>query len=1117
MKITTISVDGFGQFHGAHLEPAAGLTVIRGVNEAGKTTLLAFVRAILFGFETDRYPALSGGRRGGWLDVEMQDGRQFRIERYGERGGGGTLKVFDHGGTNLGDGYLATLLQGVEKKVYRNIFAFGLEELTQFGALTDAEVAARIYGAGLGTGSVSGLDVENALRTQRDDLFKPGGQNPKINALLRALEEKDDELRGRDLPAEYGDAGRRLTDVETSLTAIGEHLASLAADRRARQRVVSGWATWLDLLHARADRQELGAVRAFPAPTLERLGRLETAADNAGQALGQVERVRDRAAADLASATLDEDALDRRADLDALIEASRVQAARWEERARTDRDLAAAGSRVENGVTQLGPDWTVERIESFDDSIAVHAEIDTRFRGLLDRATDAVASARRDLSATDGRIAEIAAQVEAATTRISELDAALGERPPHADRERGLREVEALVQRLEERRAAAADRPEHDLQLQRAALDQRARDARDLAAAIDAERNVRELLAGTLAPASAGTGQALRRWLGPLTVGALGLALAVVLAVGGAPAIAAIVAVAAVVVAVVWAALGGRPNRSPVEGMRRRLETQLEQAAHAISRTGETLGLGTAPSPDDVARLTTTFDEERRALDRELDRLERAEAAAREVAGLERRLADRATALGLPPAPTGVDLEVFGRQIATDREVDARRAGMLEQLAQLRITVEGLANRRIELATALADRTSESERAVGEWQTWLRAHDLEPDLDRETASRVVEAVSAAKAAVTALRTLEKRRDELAAEEALFLAQVAALARLLPEGRFDQGDPVGAVALLARRHATALAGERTRTELERALADRAAAADEARVACETATGALAASLASLDAPDVDALRTEVDRSVCAATLDEAVAAATRALTTLSGPGEALEAFETDLAAVSDIDLVRDDVTGLDEQLAALARERDALNQEAGALRNRRAEMERDAAATELRQRHADVKAQLEAAAERWTVLALAKDLLARSRAAYEEAHRPAVVQAAERHFTAWTDGRYRRIIAPLGSSIESVERSDGSRVSLAALSRGTSEQLYLALRFGLVERFVETSGESLPIVMGDILVNFDDDRAALAARSIESLAETCQIIYFTCHPNAPLRAGLEKSLARLEVR
>jgi len=71
------------------------LTVVRGPNEAGKTTFLAFTRAMLFGFESGRYPALSGGKRGGWLDVEMSDGRSFRIERYGERGGSGTLRVIE--------------------------------------------------------------------------------------------------------------------------------------------------------------------------------------------------------------------------------------------------------------------------------------------------------------------------------------------------------------------------------------------------------------------------------------------------------------------------------------------------------------------------------------------------------------------------------------------------------------------------------------------------------------------------------------------------------------------------------------------------------------------------------------------------------------------------------------------------------------------------------------------------------------------------------------------------------------------------------------------------------------------------------------------------------------
>jgi uncharacterized protein YhaN len=54
-------------------------------------------------------------------------------------------------------------------------------------------------------------------------------------------------------------------------------------------------------------------------------------------------------------------------------------------------------------------------------------------------------------------------------------------------------------------------------------------------------------------------------------------------------------------------------------------------------------------------------------------------------------------------------------------------------------------------------------------------------------------------------------------------------------------------------------------------------------------------------------------------------------------------------------------------------------------------------------------------------------------------------------------------------------------------------------------------------MDDILVNFDDDRAARAARSIESLSKVCQIIYFTCHPTTPLQAEVEKNLPRLEVQ
>jgi uncharacterized protein YhaN len=53
-------------------------------------------------------------------------------------------------------------------------------------------------------------------------------------------------------------------------------------------------------------------------------------------------------------------------------------------------------------------------------------------------------------------------------------------------------------------------------------------------------------------------------------------------------------------------------------------------------------------------------------------------------------------------------------------------------------------------------------------------------------------------------------------------------------------------------------------------------------------------------------------------------------------------------------------------------------------------------------------------------------------------------------------------------------------------------------------------------MDDILVNFDDERAARAARSIEELATRQQVMYFTCHPETPLRAASEIVLPRLRT-
>ena len=70
MRLKELFLDGFGHFQQRTFSLAEGrVTVFYGPNEAGKSTLLAFIRTVLFGFPAQHrdfhYPPLAGGRHGG--------------------------------------------------------------------------------------------------------------------------------------------------------------------------------------------------------------------------------------------------------------------------------------------------------------------------------------------------------------------------------------------------------------------------------------------------------------------------------------------------------------------------------------------------------------------------------------------------------------------------------------------------------------------------------------------------------------------------------------------------------------------------------------------------------------------------------------------------------------------------------------------------------------------------------------------------------------------------------------------------------------------------------------------------------------------------------------------
>lgn len=71
------------------------------------------------------------------------------------------------------------------------------------------------------------------------------------------------------------------------------------------------------------------------------------------------------------------------------------------------------------------------------------------------------------------------------------------------------------------------------------------------------------------------------------------------------------------------------------------------------------------------------------------------------------------------------------------------------------------------------------------------------------------------------------------------------------------------------------------------------------------------------------------------------------------------------------------------------------------------------------------------------------------------------------------------------------------VPVDAMSEGTTDQLFLALRIASVEQSV-ASGVRLPFLADDLFVNFDDDRSRAGFAVLAELAQTTQVLFFTHH-------------------
>ena len=1047
MKITALEIDGYGVWSGLRIERLAdGLNVVYGPNEAGKSTLLQFIRSMLYGFSPERrryFPPVHGGRPGGRLDLAGPNGR-FQIDRHDEAGeAGGNLARQDEvlitaaDGTRQGEHTLRLLLANLDEAIFNNVFAVGLREIQELGTLGDTEAADLLYGISAGLDRVSLVDVMRELESSRNRILDAGHRPEVGRGPCQVLQLLADRHKLRQEIEEIESVGRHYGRLAAERSRLDGEVLRLEEAQNAAQQRVRAIELALELGERWARRaaldDELAALGPQPAMPADALPRLDALGERLKKRQGRIERL-DRQRGELrreAGGLEVNAALARQAArIEALVEQEPWLGAVEGQAAALEKEIAGLAAKLAAEHQRLGLGQAVEG-ESL-------ARCSPRSLGRL----RGPGRAMEKVSAQAQRAArEVAAAQETAAALARQLDAALAQTgtPRPAAAQPGEVPAGYPVPAGSDLAAAIDHAGSVVVQLRRwVQLDERIEQMTHYQSEL--EEQSRHLLDRQLLPAWVLAGLGVVFVLGLVLLvagvfmpasmtGSLGWALALVGLAGSGGAAAGKI-------------LLDRSSARQLDACQKQLhmlQLQLKQAEQDREVLQKQFSRGGGP----IAARLTAAEQELTALE-QLAPLEarrgaarqeaaaasdRAAAARQQYRAARHRWRDALIAAGLPKGLTPRQVRRIARQSDEIQRIESRMAQCRDELTGRRRELEMLAGRVAQLA-------GDCGLASGGLQPVAQLRQLAEALGQQQAQ-----IARREAIRRQLRQLRRRRARL--DEAA--------------GRLRR----------RRRQLFRDAGAEDEREFRRR------AVELARV--------------EVLRRDRDAL----DREITAALGDRCPQESLRkelAGDAAAGLPARRQQAQTALAAVQEELRGRIESRGqLAEQMRVLAEDR------------------------KLAQRQLDLavlQERLDRAIRRWQVLAVACRILDTIRTTYEHERQPEALREASGYLDRLTGGRYRRVWTPLGERSLRVEDAEGRPLAVEQLSRGTREQLFLSLRLALAGSYARR-GAPLPLVLDDVLVNFDADRAAAAAAVLRDFAQAGQqLLVFTCHEHI---AGLFKSL------
>ena len=1142
MKLLRLDLIAYGPFTNGALDfntPERGVHVIYGPNEAGKSTTLRAVTALLYGF-----PHLTGDghlhanpnlRVGGALS----DGNGLTLEMVRRKGRKETL--LDPSGNPLDEAILRRLLGGVSEEQFLTTFGLnhvrlqqGAEELLQGkGSLGESLFAASLGGVGL-------HDVRESLRAEADALFTPRAMTKPLSAALKALKEaqkkvgvealQEEAWRKQDSAAEEAradiqrlEAEWRELQIEMQRAQRAQMVLPLLEKRRSLtvRRAALGSVVMLPE-SARRQREETERIAAEATEQIEALGRDIASLQERRAALrvpeslvDQIDTITDlqnrvgshvKATKDLPKVVEEERAIDE--DARAILRRlGRDVPLAEAERLRVDtaaqariKPLALRSAALEEKLHQLvraqadyGPrcadlEARLARLPPARDASALRGALDRAQRQgdlepRLQRATREAArlanhgrtrlSAMRPAAVGPDEIASLPALPVPAPESVERWDRewkAIEERSRRLE-ERGVelrREQLAKARAIDEIQRGGKVPTEEDLGAARKLRDEAWRALRasfegndrsiERARAIADEVEQRQEVADTLADRLRREATRAAKLAGLLADRAALEAEEVHLGADR-EALARQRDAATAAWANVWTPTGITPL-TPAE-MRGWL------SAH-----GELVKLAA-----ELAAVTADRD-----------------ALAVEVASHRAAIEAALSAAGEPI----IEGEGLARLI--DRGVRCRDAA--EETARGRREIEAALVALTDEGARLTNERAAHERALTSWrESWTQAVvpiGLPASATPEEATAVIDELEKLFGKLDEAKRTRRRTQGIRRDAEAFAADVA---RLVQAHALDLAGaaPGDAAAELVRRHYQGrtdlaergqidkqLAEKRDRLEIERERRERAK--EDTRALMQAAGASTPAELehaerVSEEARDLDRKLDEIEGHLLEA-----------------GKGASIEALAREHAQL-DESALEARLAELQERLDEVERRRRAGERQLVAVQMQLDEWKKGTSdAAEAAVDAQACLAKVRGLVDRYVRLKLAGGILGREIERYRQQNQGPILTRAGELFRRLTLGAFSTLRSGYGEGDEPVllcVREGNREVTVEGLSDGTRDQLYLALRLATLERHTEER-DPMPLLVDDILIHFDDERARAALEVLGELGDKTQVLFFTHH-------------------